>query len=255
MAWTKTESEIAILRDAGRLHARILADLAKMVRPGISTKDLDAYAEKEIRDAGDEPAFLYYQPHGARRPYPATLCVSLNDEVVHGIPSETRILKEGDVVSLDLGIKRKGLITDAAITVPVGKVSKELQVLIRVTQEALTAGIEVAQVGNHIGDIGFAIAQCARPHNYGIIQELGGHGVGHKVHEDPYVPNFGKKGEGFALEAGMVLALEPMFTLGSRYIKLREDGYTITSQDHSWSAHFEHTIAITNNGPIILTEL
>lgn len=255
MAWTKTKDEIAILREAGRLHARILNDLASMVKPGICTKELDRFAEHEIRSAGDEPAFLQYQPHGARRPYPASLCVSLNDEIVHGIPSEDRILKNGDIISLDLGIKRKGLITDAAITVAVGNISKELEMLMRVTKEALMAGIEAAQIGNHIGDIGFAIMQCARPHKYGVVQELGGHGVGHKVHEDPYVPNFGKKGEGYVLEEGMVLALEPMFTLGSRYIKLEADGYTITSQDHSSSAHFEHTIAITKEGPQILTSM
>jgi methionyl aminopeptidase len=255
MSWTKTEGEIAILREAGKLHARILADLATMVRPGVSTKDLDDYARKATDDAGDTPAFLNYRPEGAHRPFPASLCVSINDEVVHGIPSATRILKEGDLVSLDYGINRQGLITDAAITVPVGKVSKELETLMRVTQEALMAGIAAARVGNHIGDIGFAIAECARPHKYGVIQELGGHGVGHKVHEDPYIPNFGKKGTGFMLEEGMVLALEPMFTLGSRYVALEKDGYTIVSQDHSWSAHFEHTIAITKDGPVILTEL
>jgi methionyl aminopeptidase len=253
MAWIKTQDEIATLREAGKLHARILDDLAKMVKPGVSTKELDDYARKETEAAGDTPAFLNYRPEGASRPFPASVCISINDEVVHGIPSADRILKEGDLVSLDFGIKRNGLITDAAITVPVGKVSKELQTLMRVTEEALMAGIDAARGGNCVGDIGAAISAVAKPHGYGIIRELGGHGVGHKVHEDPYIPNFGKKGEGYELEEGMVLALEPMFTLGSRYIKLLNDGYTIVSQDHSWSAHFEHTIAITKGEPIIIT--
>ena len=251
----KNDSDRANLREAGRILSDVLLATAKLVKPGVTAAALDLAAEEMIRARGGSPAFLNYQPRGAAYPFPAALCVSINDEVVHGIPSEKRILKEGDIISLDLGINRKGLITDAAITVAVGKVSKELETLMRVTENALAAGIEAAQVGNHIGDISFAIQECARPHKYGVIQELGGHGVGHKVHEDPYVPNFGKKGAGHALEPGMVLALEPMFTLGSRYIRLGGDGYTITSQDHSPSAHFEHTIAITEKGPIILTEL
>ncbi|MCK5592387.1 MAG: M24 family metallopeptidase, partial [Candidatus Pacebacteria bacterium] len=158
MAWTKSKEEIEILRETGKLHARILSDLAQMVKPGVTTKQLDEYAEKEVRDAGDEPAFLHYRPEGMSIPYPASLCVSVNDEIVHGIPTKDNVLKDGDLVSLDLGIKHQGLITDAAITVPVGKVSKELRTLIDVTQGALMAGIDVAQVGNTIGDIGFAIS-------------------------------------------------------------------------------------------------
>ncbi|MCK5096398.1 MAG: type I methionyl aminopeptidase [Candidatus Pacebacteria bacterium] len=254
MAWTKSKEEIEILRETGKLHARILSDLAQMVKPGVTTKQLDEYAEKEVRDAGDEPAFLHYRPEGMSIPYPASLCVSVNDEIVHGIPTKDNVLKDGDLVSLDLGIKHQGLITDAAITVPVGKVSKELRTLIDVTQGALMAGIDVAQVGNTIGDIGFAISDYVRPHKYGVIRELGGHGVGHEVHEEPFIANFGKKGTGYDLEVGMVFALEPMFTLGKPHISLLGDGYTIVSQDHSWSAHFEHTIAITEDGPVILTE-
>ena len=254
MAWTKSKEEIETLREAGKLHSRILSDLSRMVKSGVATKQLDLYAEKEIRDAGDEPAFLHYRPEGVSTPYPASLCVSVNDEIVHGIPTEEKVLKDGDLVSLDLGIKHQGLITDAAVTVPVGKVSKELQTLMDVTQGALLVGIEAAQVGNTIGDIGFAISNYVRPYKYGVIRELGGHGVGHKVHEEPFIANFGKKGEGYKLEVGMVFALEPMFTLGKPHISLLSDGYTIVSQDHSWSAHFEHTIAITEDGPLIITD-
>jgi methionyl aminopeptidase len=253
MSWTKSEKEIATLREIGKLHARILNDIETMVKPGISTLELDRYAEQEVRKAGATPAFLHYQPQGAHRPYPATLCVSVNDEIVHGIPSKDRILKEGDIVSCDLGVKQHGLITDAAITVAVGKVSHEVQTLMDATQEALRAGIEVCRAGNHIGDIGAAISGYIKPFKYGEIYELGGHGVGHKVHEEPFVPNMGKKGTGHELEPGMVLALEPMFSLGSSHIVLHDDGYTIATKDGAYSAHFEHTIAITEGDPIILT--
>ncbi len=254
MAWTKNKEEIASLRETGKIHSRILSELAKIVKPGINTKNLDTYAEETVRKEGGVPAFLNYRPEGARYPYPASLCVSINEEIVHGIPSEDRILREGDIVSLDLGIKKDGLITDAAITVTVGKVSHELKELIAATNNALYAGIEAAQPGSYIGDIGFAISESVKGYNYGVIRDLAGHGVGHKVHEDPFIPNYGKKGEGYELEVGMVLALEPMFTLGSHHILLADDGYTVLSRDRSISAHSEHTIAITENGPLILTE-
>jgi methionyl aminopeptidase len=253
MAWLKTKKEIDLLREGGKLHARILEDLKNMAKPGMSTKDLNDYAEQEIRKAGDKPSFLNYQPYGADRPYPASLCVSVNDEIVHGIPSKKRILKEGDIVTCDLGVTHNGLITDAAITFPVGKISKEVETLLKVTEESLMAGIKAARAGNHVGDIGAAVFACSIPYGYGVVRDLGGHGVGHQVHEDPHIPNFGRPGSRELLEPGMVLAIEPMFTLGTHKVKLLKDGYTFSTADHSLSAHFEHTIAITKGDPIILT--
>ncbi len=246
-------SEIKSLREGGKRLACILYKVADIVKPGISTKELDIFAEKLIRDGGDKPAFLHYKPSGADRPYPASLCVSVNDEIVHGIPSD-RVLKEGDLVGLDLGLVHDGLITDTAITVCVGNITKEKQNLIDATKEALYAGISVARAGAYIGDIGNAIEESIKPYGYGLIEELGGHGVGRKVHEEPFIANYGKKGTGIKLEAGMVIALEPMFTLGAKKIILGKDGFTFKTKDGSVSAHFEHTILITDGDPEILTE-
>ncbi len=250
----KTDKEIDILREGGkRLHC-VLHLVAQEVRPGISTKELDTLAEKLIREAGDEPAFLHYKPDGALSPFPASLCVSINNEIVHGIPSEHRILKVGDIVSLDCGIKHKGMFTDSAITVPVGKISKASEKLLRVTKEALAVGIEEARVGNTVGDIGYAIEKFIKPHGYGIVRECAGHGVGKHIHEDPYVPNYGKKGTGATLKEGMVIAIEPMINEGNGKMIIDKDGWTFKTADASRSAHFEHTIAITKDGPVILTE-
>ncbi len=248
----KTNVEIEILREGGKILADILQSLAEKVKPGISSKELNDFAERLIRAGGDKPAILNYQPDGASYPFPASLCVSLNEEIVHGIPSE-RIIKEGDVVSLDFCLEHKGLITDGAITLSVRNVDPKIKRLIAVTKKALMAGIAAARVGNRIGDIGYEIESCARPYGYGVVRDLGGHGVGYSVHEAPCIQNFGRRGTGMLLEPGMVLALEPMFTLGSPKIKVKKDGYTIVSYDHSISAHFEHTIAITEAGPKILT--
>lgn len=252
MAKFKTTEEIALLRESGRRLGAVLRALREAIKPGITTKSLDEIAVRLIRAGGDIPPFLGYTPHGARTPFPASLCVSINDEIVHGIPGD-RVLKEGDIVGLDLGIAHKGMISDAAITVPVGKVSAEDMELIRKTEESLEAGIRAARVGGRIGDISAAIEAVGRKKGYGIVEELGGHGVGHFVHEDPYVPNFGRKGTGPLLKPGMVLALEPMFTLGSRHIRLMPDGYTIVTEDGARAAHFEHTIAITEEGVEVLT--
>lgn len=253
----KTEEEIAIMREGGKIHARILKEVAKKVKPGVRTDMLNDLAEKLIDEAGGTAAFLGYQPYDAKRPYPAALCVSINEEIVHGIPNEKggRILFEGDIVSLDLGLNYGGLITDAAITVPVGKINKEAANLIQATKEALDRGVKAMRLGGHIGDIGDAIMQVAVKYDLGIIEGLSGHGVGYSVHEDPYVPNRAKRGEGPELKAGLVIAIEPMFSLGSRDIKRLSDGYTFITKDKSLSAHFEHTVAITKAGPIILTEL
>ncbi|MDO8521087.1 MAG: type I methionyl aminopeptidase [bacterium] len=254
MAKIKTAEEIALLRESGKRLAHVLAALKAAIKPGITTKDLDLLAEKLIRDGGDEPPFLNYTPRGATTPFPASLCVSLNEEIVHGIPSASRIIKEGDVVSIDLGLTHKGMITDAALTVVVGTVAPEVAKLIKETERSLYEGIKAVRAGGHIGDIGFAIERVAKEHGYGIVRELGGHGVGHRVHEDPYVPNYGKKGTGPILKEGMVLALEPMFLLGKEDIRVMPDGYTVVSKDGSISAHFEHTIVVTENGAEIVTK-
>jgi methionyl aminopeptidase len=205
---------------------------------------------------GDESAFLNYKPKGARRPFPASLCVSINDEIVHGIPNEhPKILKEGDIVSIDLGLRHGNLITDHAITVPVGKVSPEAKKLLEVTKKSLEVAIAAAKPGKKTGDIGYAIEKYVRPHGFGIVEELAGHGVGYSVHEDPFVPNFGVPNEGAPLRPGMVLAIEPMLTLGGPNIVVDKDGYTILTEDGTLAAHFEHTIVITEKGAEILTVL
>lgn len=256
MITIKTKEDIKILREGGKRHAEILQVLKAMVKPGISTRKLDEEAYRLIIEGGDKPAFLNYQPSGASRPFPASLCVSINDEVVHGIPNEEeKILKEGDIVSLDLGLIHKNLITDAAITVPVGKISDELTTLLEVTEKALMAGIRAAKGGKRVGDVGVAIEKMAIPHKYGVVEELSGHGVGYHVHEDPFIPNYGVAGTGEVLKPGMVVALEPMFNLGSRHVVLDSDGYTYRTKDGKPSAHFEHTILITKGEPEILTKV
>jgi methionyl aminopeptidase len=252
----KTEEEIATMREGGKIHARILKEVAKKVKPGVKTDELNSYAERLIDEAGCTASFLGYQPYDAKRPYPAALCVSINEEIVHGIPNEGgRILFEGDIVSLDLGLTYNNLITDAAITVPVGRISKEAESLIKATKEALDRGITAMRLRGHVGDIGDAVMQVAVKNGFGIIEGLSGHGVGYDVHEEPYVPNKAKRGEGPELREGMVLAIEPMFSLGSREIKRLSDGYTFITRDKSLSAHFEHTVAVTKTGIEVLTKL
>lgn len=256
MITIKTKEDIQILREGGKRHAAILQKLREMVRPGLSSSELNDEANRLITSGGDTSAFLNYKPNGATRPFPASLCVSVNDEIVHGIPNESeKILKEGDIVSLDLGLVHGGLITDAAITVAVGNVSADLNKLLETTKKALYEGIKAAKCGKRTGDIGVAIERIAIANNYGVVEELSGHGVGYKVHEDPFIPNYGEAGKGEVLKPGMVLAIEPMFNLGSRHIVLDEDGYTYRTKDGSPSAHFEHTILITKGDPEILTML
>lgn len=251
---TKDETEIILLRESGRRLAEVMRAVVEAVVPGVSPKELDSIAEGLIVAGGDVPAFLKYKPEGAPRPYPATLCVSVNDEIVHGIPNEkSQFLKEGDIVGLDLGLTHKGFITDMAVTVPVGNIDKNAQQLIATTREALSVAIEVARTGNHIGDIGHAIEKFVAG-RYSIVRELGGHGVGNAVHEDPFIPNFGVPGTGTEIVSGMVLALEPMLNEGGEDIKLSSDGYTVYTADGKRSAHFEHTILITKEGVEILTE-
>jgi len=252
----KTLSEIKTLREGGRRHAQILKELVDMVHPGVSTNELNEYAMKRIKEFGDVPAFLNYKPEGAKRPYPAALCISVNDEIVHGIPNEKiKILNEGDIVSLDLGVRHEGLITDSAITVGVGKISHEDEMLMSATERALFAGIDNALMGGRVGDIGAAIEKIAKRTDFKICEGLAGHGVGFDVHEDPYIPNTGIKGDGPLLKEGMVIAIEPMFTHGNGEIISARDGFTYKTADGKKAAHFEHTVAITREGPVILTAL
>ncbi len=248
------DTERANLIEAGKRLAVVLEALRAKVVPGVAAQVLDDVAERLIRDGGDEPCFLGYTPEGARRPYPATLCVSINDEVVHGIPNESvKILKEGDIVGLDLGLTHKGVIVDAAITVPVGEVSEEVKKLLAATERALAAGIAQAIPGNHMGDISHAIQKEIEGAGFRVVKELGGHGVGDMVHEEPFIPNFGHPGDGELLSEGMVLALEPISTAGKAAVILAPDGYTYRTKDGSRSAHFEHTILIEKGGARIIT--
>lgn len=249
----KTKEDIEKLREGGKRHAEILRKVSEIVVPGVTTKELDEYAHKLIIEGGDKPAFLDYTPEGVSYPYPASLCVSVNDEIVHGIPSDF-VLEEGDIVSLDLGLVHKGMITDGAITVPVGKVSPEAQRLMNITREALNIGIKQVKPGNRTGDIGNAIEQFVKPHGFGIVKILAGHGVGYSVHEDPYVPNYGKAGTGEKLVPGMVIAIEPMLNLGTDEVYVTEDEYTYITADEKLSAHFEHTVVVTEDGCEILTK-
>ena len=252
----KTSEEIKILRTGGKHLAEVLHKVKEKVAPGVSTKDLDIYAEKLIRELGDTPAFLNYRPEGASKPFPATLCVSVNDEVVHGIPNKKRILKDGDIVSLDLGVKHQGLFTDMALTVAVGNTNTQNLKLMQITKEALQVAIDAAVAGNTTGDIGYAVESFVKAKGkYGIVEVLSGHGVGQAIHEDPYIPNFGKKGTGVKLMPGMVVALEPMLNLGTKNVTIDDDGYTFRTADGKNSAHFEHTILITENEPEILTKV
>ncbi|MBI2100223.1 MAG: type I methionyl aminopeptidase [Candidatus Vogelbacteria bacterium] len=250
----KTEAEIKILREGGRRLAAILRQVADRVKPGISTLELDALARELIKSSGDEPSFLNYRPRGVARPYSFALCVSTNDEVVHGLPGN-RILQTGDLASLDLGLKHDNMFTDMAVTVPVGEIGGAAQTLLAATEMALRRGISAARAGQRIGDVSRAIEEVAKAGGYGVVRELGGHGVGHQVHEEPMVPNFTSQAKGPKLKPGMVLALEPMLTLGGGEVVFLPDGYTVKTADGALAAHFEHTILITATGPEILTVL
>jgi methionyl aminopeptidase len=232
----------------------VLECLAKEVAPGVSTAFLEDLANKLIEERGDKTAFKGYTPEGAARPFPATLCVSINDEVVHGIPNEVpRILKEGDIISLDLGLVHEGFIVDSAVTVPVGKTDKDSYALMDATRAALDAGIAAAKVGNRVGDISHAIESAYEGTGFSIVKVLGGHGVGAAVHEEPWIANVGHPGTGEELMPGMVLALEPIANIGKGGVVLAPDGYTYRTRDGSRSAHFEHTILIETGGTTILT--
>lgn len=251
----KSDTQKADLIEAGKRLAAVLQVLKSKVAPGVTSEELDDLAEQLIRDGGDEPCFLGYTPEGASRPYPASLCVSINDEIVHGIPNESpTTLKEGDIVGLDLGLVHNGMIVDSAITVPVGKVDAQTEKLLYATQNALVAGIAAAKPGNRIGDIGAAIQAEIENAGFKVVRELGGHGVGERVHEEPFIPNYGRTGEGEELVEGMVLALEPISSAGKAGVLLAPDGYTYRTKDGSKSAHFEHTILLEKDGARIITQ-
>lgn len=248
----KNAKEIEILREGGRRLSNVLNRVAKEVKAGMTKIEIDKMAEDYIIAGGDLPAFKNYKPYGSKVAFPAVLCISVNDEIVHGIPNGYR-LKEGDIVGLDLGIKHGGFYTDMAVTIGIGEVDKEAKRLMEVTSQSLELGIMSAVAGNYTGDIGYAIQSFVKPYRYGIVRELSGHGVGHKIHEDPYVPNYGKPGSGVKLKPGMVIAIEPMINEGGDDIILAEDDFTFRTKDGSRSAHFEKTILITDGAPEILT--
>lgn len=252
----QNDSERAHLIEAGKRLGNVLVALSAKVAPGVTTEELDDLAEAMIRDGGDVPAFLGYTPEGSSRPYPATLCVSINDEIVHGIPNEDpKILKMGDIVGLDLGLVHEGVIVDAAVTVSVGAPDEKTKKLLYATENALAAGIAAAVPGNHVGDIGYAIQKEIENAGYTVVKPLGGHGVGEHVHEEPFIPNYGRPGDGEELTEGMVLALEPISSEGKGSVILAPDGYTYRTKDGSRSAHFEHTILIEKDGPLIVTRV
>ena len=253
----KTKKEIDILREGGQHLAEIVETLSHAVKPGLAVSALDELARQEVKRRGGESAFLNYTPEGASRPFPAAVCVSGNEEIVHGIPNESdRILVEGDIVTIDMGLRYKGLITDHAITVSVGSVAPKIQKLLNATKEALQNGIAAATIGNTIGDIGLAVSSVAKREGFYLSKHLSGHGVGYSVHEDPFVLNEGKAGKGVRLEEGLVIAIEPMLAVGTGNVEFDDvDGYTVRTRDGSLAAHEEHTIAITKDGPLILTAL
>lgn len=247
MGLIKTNQEIVKMRAGGRILAEVLDLAADRIKPGIKTQDLEDFVEQELARRGAEPAFKNFQG------YPASLCVSLNDQIVHGIPGN-RLIKKGDLISLDLGVRYQGMYTDAAMSQLVTKGSRDAQELIDTTAQALDVAIAFVKAGNTLGDIGAAIEGQARAKRLNVIRDLVGHGVGHRVHEEPQIPNFGQPGQGLKLKPGMTLAIEPMLTSGNSEIKCLSDGWTYVTADGSLSAHFEHTVLVTTTGYEILTE-
>ena len=249
----KRPEEIEIMRAANVIVAEVLAELRDAVRPGVTTGELDRIAEDLTRKRGAVPAFKGYTVAG--RVFPASLCASVNDEVVHGIPSGTRVLREGDIVGLDFGVAYRGYYGDAAITVGVGAVSADAAELMRTTHEALEAAIEAARLGGRLGDVSAAIQTHAESRNFSVVRDFVGHGIGKRLHEDPQVPNFGQPDRGVRLREGMVLAIEPMVNAGRPEVDLKQDGWTAVTSDGSLSAHFEHSVAIVERGPYVLSHL
>ena len=245
----KSQREIEIMREAGNILALTREMLIPHIKPGITTAKLDKLAEEFIIANGAKPSFKDYNG------FTGSLCTSVNEVVVHGIPSRKKVLKSGDIITIDIGVEYKGYHADSAYTYAVGKVTKEVETLLEVTKAALYEGLKYAKPGNHVSDISHAIEQYAKPYGYGIVEEFTGHGIGQSLHEDPYVPNFGPPKEGPILQEGMTFCVEPMFNLGTKNVKILRDNWTTVTTDRKYSAHFEHTIAITKDGYDILTKL
>jgi methionyl aminopeptidase len=251
---TTDTKEIETLKAGGKILATVLNRVAKMVAPGVSAFELDKFAEDEIRKLGGKPSFKNYRSQPGDPAFPAALCVSIDNEVVHGIPTKDKILKEGSIVGLDLGVEYQGLFTDMAVTVPVGKVDKKYLKLIDATKEALDNAIAVVRDGATTGDVGYEIEDTAKRHGYEVVRELVGHGVGKAVHEEPEVPCFGQKHKGRKLTAGLVIAIEPMVNVGGWKVNFSDDGWTILTEDGSRSAHFEHTLLVVKDGCEVITK-
>lgn len=247
----KSRQEIAAMQASGAIVAEILEQLAAAIRPGVSTAELDEIAERETRRHKARPAFKGYDVGG--RVFPATLCVSINEEVVHGIPSARRVLREGDIVGIDFGVCYQGFFSDSARTVAVGEIDAESRRLMRVTEESLWLGIEQMKVGNRVGDVSAAVQEHVESEGFSIVREFVGHGIGTQLHEPPQLPNFGQRDRGIRLRSGMVLAIEPMVNAGSPEVKVLADGWTAVTKDGRRSAHFEHSVAITDDGPVVIT--
>ena len=248
MIYLKTEEEIELLRENNILVSKTLAEVGRHIKPGVTTKQLDKIADDFIRSHGATPAFLGYQG------YPASITVSVNEQVVHGIPSDNIVIKEGDIVSVDVGTFMKGFVGDSAYTFAVGEVSDDVRQLLEVTKEALYRGTAQAKVGNRVGDISAAVQDYAESFGYGVVRELEGHGLGRKMHEEPGVPNYGLRGRGPLLKEGMVICIEPMITMGNRAVVFERDGWTVRTRDRKPAAHFEFAVAIRKDGPDVLTD-
>jgi methionyl aminopeptidase len=249
----KSPRELEIMREAGRHVGEVLARLSKLAEPGVSTAEIDAVARKEIGERGLQSSFLGYAPGGAP-PFPSVICVSINDEIVHGIPGRRR-LEEGDLVKLDFGVIFGGFHGDSAVTLPVGDVDEESLHLLETTRRSLYAGIEAMRAGSRLGDVGAAVQESVEREGFSVVKDFVGHGIGRQLHEQPQLPNFGRPGRGQRLKAGMVVAIEPMVNSGAAGVQMRADGWTAATADGSRSAHFEHTVAITEKGPEILTRI
>lgn len=252
MIYLKSRAEIETMRRANVIVAEVLAALKESVRPGMTTLDLDGLAERLTHEKGARPAFKGYEVAG--RVFRHSLCTSVNEEIVHGVPS-SRVLKEGDILGMDFGVVYEGFYGDSAVTVGLGRVSPEAERLMQVTEAALDEGIEMLREGNRLGDLGSAIQAIAERSGYSVVREFVGHGIGRKLHEEPPVPNYGDPGKGRRLRAGMVLAVEPMVNAGGKEIRLLDDGWTAVTRDRSLAAHFEHSIAVTADGPYVLSRL
>ena len=243
----KTPQEIEKMRRSGAILRQVHQAVEQTVKPGATTMDMERVAEAKIRELGAKPAFKGYND------YPACLCTSVNNEVIHGIPSARRVLQEGDIVSVDCGVILDGYYSDAAVTYPVGRISAQTRKLLDVTRASLEQAIQEVQVGSTLGDVGAAVQEMCEAEGFGVVRDFVGHGIGKSMHEDPQVPNYGKRGKGTKLKAGMVLAIEPMINAGGAEVKVLKDGWTAVTVDGSMSAHFEHTVAVTKDGPLVLT--